>query len=113
MPSSLKRATPKVVALILYYHTMEVKDKAISELIDLKLGGHKHRPTDCRNRIEFSRDEDFPRNRRPWNHEGIGQEIAEHVDRDTFLHLTKIDADCESVLVKAGPIHENGFDHVC
>ena len=95
------------MALILYYHMMEVKDKAISELIELKIGVDKHTPTDCRQRIEFTRKEDFPSKHRPWNYEGIGQEISEHVDRDTFLHLTEIDAACESLLIKAGRIYGN------
>ena len=103
MPSRLRRTTPNVIALILYYHALEVNDKAISELIELKTGVHqKHTPNECRHRTEFTREVDFPRKGRSWDFEGIGQEISELVDRDTFLALTLIDKACASLLVKVG-----------
>lgn len=109
MPSDLKRATPEVMAVILYYSNMGVEDKVVSKLIELKTGVDNHTAL----RIISTRDKDFPRKNRPWNLEGIGQEISEHVDRDTFLDLTKINVACESILLKAGSIHCSPFDHVC
>ena len=101
MPSILRRAPPNVIALILYYGKLGVKAAAVSELIDLKIRAHKHTPAECRQRIEFAYKEDFPRKGRPWDFDGVGQEISELVDRDTFLLLTEIDSACESILLKA------------
>ena len=104
MTPTVNRDTRTEVAIILYYHIMGVNNKAVSKLIELKTGFNQHTPQKCRQRIDFTREKDFPQPR-PWDKEEIGKEIPNLVDRDTFLHLTNIDAACESILAKVGPIH--------
>ena len=113
MVHTLGRATRPEVAIMLYYHIKDVNDKAVSEILELKTGFDEFTPKDCRQRIDFIREEDFPRKDRHWDCEGIGQKISELVDRDAFLHLTNIDAACESILAKVGPFHPWGIVRSC
>lgn len=105
MPSNSKpdrqRHTPKVIAIILYYTILEVSPEAVSALTDLKYGICMVSPRDCRRRIKFTREQDFPRNSRSWDWLGVAQEIAECVNYDTFMFITDIDAECEELLGKA------------
>ena len=102
-----QRHTPKVIAIILYYTILEVSPKAVSALIDLKYGMYKVSPRDCRRRIKFTREQDFPRKSRTWDWLVVAQEIAECVYYDAFMCLADIDAECEELLGKAN------FDRLC
>ncbi len=80
---------------------MQVNMKVVSALIDLKIGAHKLSPKECRDRIRFTREEDLLSRGLSWDEAGIAEEIARHVDYNTFMHLTDMDGDCERLLRKA------------
>lgn len=94
------QSSPKCLAIIIYYYYHKVTAPVVSKLIALKNDGKEIDSWGVLCRYDDFRDDCRERDI-PWNSEGVGQELARLVDLDTFNSITKIDAACEAILIKA------------